>query len=122
MTNNTAIQWLQQNAGLLPVVYNNDSINNSINVPVQHGAFTIRLTMVSADGYDYTSTATVNASSLGNITTITLTCDDNGDGIGKNALLINGKLNTYRIYWGIAVSLLPIGNFIHLITCMHLLI
>ena len=48
--------------------------------------------MTSADGNSVTlsSTATVNVSSLNNVTTnVTITCDGNGDGVdGKYALLM----------------------------------
>ena len=94
MADNTAILWIYQNTNLR--FYNNFS--KPINMPEQHGIFTIRLTMVSADGYNYTSTATVSVSSLINITTLTITCDDNGDGIGgKDAILINGMLKQNNV-------------------------
>ena len=86
MTDTTALLW--QYSNLIPLVYN--SFSRPLNVPVQHGVFTVQLTMVSSDGNNYTSIATVSVSSLVNITTLTMTCDDNGDGIGENALLING--------------------------------
>ena len=91
MTDTTALSWLQQDSNLIPLVYNNFS--RPLNVPVQHGVFTVQLTMVSSDGNNYTSIATVSVSSLVNITTLTMTCDDDGDGIGENALLINGIIN-----------------------------
>ena len=88
MTDTTALSWLQQDSNLMSLVYNN--FDRPLNVPVQHGVFTVQLTMVSSDGNNYTSVATVSISSLVNITTLNMTCDDNGDGIGENALLING--------------------------------
>ena len=56
------------------------------------GAFTVRL--VSVDGSNYTSTATItNTTTLLSIMgNITLTCDDNGDAIGGDTavLVVNG--------------------------------
>ena len=84
-------------SNLIPLVYN--SFSRPLNVPVQHGVFTVQLTMVSSDGNNYTSIATVSVSSLVNITTLTMTCDDNGDGIGENALLINGIMISLHDYF-----------------------
>ena len=62
------------------------------------GAFTVRL--VSVDGSNYTSTATVtNTSELLSTTgNITLTCDDNGDAIGGDTavLVVNGNFYLYK--------------------------
>ena len=69
------------------------SSSSTVNDTGSLGAFTVRL--VSVDGSNYTSTATVtNTSELLSITgNITLTCDDNGDAIGGDTavLVVNGK-------------------------------
>ena len=82
MTNTTAILWIYNHTNQLQqIFYNNDY--RPINKLEQLGVFSVQLTMVSADGYNYTSTATVNGSSLVNISTLTISCDGDGDGIDR---------------------------------------
>ena len=68
------------------------SSSSTVNDTGSLGAFTVRL--VSVDGSNYTSTATVtNTTALLSITgIISLTCDDNGDAIGgaTAVLVANG--------------------------------
>ena len=87
MTNTTAL-LLAQGSDLQP--YNSMSM---LNVPETLGIFTVELTSISSNGFDLTATATVtNTSSLLSNSTVTLICDDDGNGIGgKEALLINGR-------------------------------
>ena len=88
MTTTTAILWIYNQTGV-QIFYNNN--DRPINVSEQLGVFSVQLTMVSADGNEYTSTATVNASSLVNITTLTISCNGNGTLVGQqHAQLING--------------------------------
>ena len=63
-----------------------------LNVPKALGSFTVRLTSISANGFDLTATATItNTSSLPINSNVTLICDDDGNAKdGKEALVING--------------------------------
>ena len=87
-----AILWIQ---GIHQQHYSSSSIVNDTG---SLGAFTVRL--VSVDGSNYTSTATVtNTSELLSITgNISLTCDDNGDAIGGDTavLVVNGNSYLYK--------------------------
>ena len=89
-----AILWIQ---GSHQLYYSSSS---TVNDTGSLGAFTVRL--VSVDGSNYTSAATVtNTSELLSIMgSITLTCDDNGDAIGGDTavLVVNGNSYCYY-YW-----------------------
>ena len=89
MTNTTAL-LLAQGSNLQP--YNNMSAS-LLNVPKTLGIFTVELTSISSNGFDFTATATVtNTSSLPSNSIVTLICDDDGDGMdGKEATVINGR-------------------------------
>ena len=72
------------------------SSSSAVNDTGSLGAFTVRL--VSVDGSNLISTATVTdttalLSSITAVGNITLTCDDNGDGIGGDTavLIVNGN-------------------------------
>ena len=88
MTNTTAL-LLAQGSQLQP--YNSMSAG-MLNVPKTLGSFTVRLTSISANGFDLTATATItNTSSLPISSNVTLICDGDGDGMdGKEAIVING--------------------------------
>ena len=98
-TNTTRLSWIYEG--------NLVSFNSTFSTPneSQHllGVFTIRLTMVQ--GNNLTSTATVNVSSLVNIATLNITCDDNDDGLdGEEATLINGTPASSSLCSSINVS------------------
>lgn len=84
MTNTGAVLWIYK---LLNQAYF-FTTNFAINDTTQLGFFTLRLTMIS--GNNITSTATVNTSSLVNITSLSITCEDNDNEV--EALLVNGVL------------------------------
>ena len=87
----SSLLWIYESTAH-QIFYTNDS---TLNVPESLGPFVVvqlNSIVTSADGTSITlsSTATVNVSSLTNMTTnVTITCDGNGDGVdGRDALLI----------------------------------
>ena len=96
VTDTGALLWLQSWAqGTIQIMppYSDSSV---VNESRSLGFFTTRLD--SVEGSILTSTATTNSSLLQNITTtttITLICDDTGDGISDvtaTLIIVNGKL------------------------------
>ena len=68
--------------------------SSTVNDTGQLGNFTVRLTMISS-GNILTSTATINISSLVNVTTVSIAC---GDGLSsEEASLINGMYYYFAI-------------------------
>ena len=87
----SSLLWIYESTAH-QIFYTNDS---TLNVPESLGPFVVvqlNSIVTSADGNSVTlsSTATVNVSSINNVTTnVTITCDGNGDGVdGRDALLI----------------------------------
>ena len=95
VTDTGALLWLQswaQGTSQIPPYRHSSRVNESRSL----GFFTTRLD--SVEGNILTSTATTNSSLLQNITTtttITLICDDTGDGISNvtaTLIIVNGML------------------------------
>ena len=108
-----AILWIQ---GSHQQYYSSSS---TVNDTGSLGAFTVRL--VSVDGSNYASTATVtNTSELLSITgNITLTCDDNGDAVGgaTAVLVLNGNFYCYKVYNTLLLKLLALDKLNAIIFC-----
>ena len=92
-TTTSSLLWIYESTAH-QIFYTNDS-TSMLHVPESLGPFVVvqlNSIVTSADGNSVTlsSTATVNVSSLTNVTrNVTITCDGNGDGVdGRDALLI----------------------------------
>ena len=85
-TDSSLLTWIDESSN-----QKSYTTSSALNVSAQLDIFTVQLTMIN--GNILTSTATVNVSSLINITTLRISC---GDGLNReDALLINGRV--YRL-------------------------